>query len=155
MKVTTIPYRPFNSANRITLSFIFLRGLSESVRRHPPVRIHLVKIKVEGKQVTSRKTLSSGISRMIKRRDERHYMHREKAFKREHYTEPFGRLHFWNSIHMLILINRVVVVYPVFVLFIDIIYMYIFILTADGWKFEILISLFELEISLKFRISSH
>lgn len=43
---------------------------------------------------------------------------------------------------MLISINRVVI-YPVFVSYIDI---NIFISTADGWKFEILISLFELEI---------
>lgn len=59
----------------------FLRGLSESICRHPPVRIHLAKIELEGKRATSRKTPSSGISRMIKKRNETHYMHREKALE--------------------------------------------------------------------------
>lgn len=69
----------------------FLRILSESVRRHPPVRELVSHIfnedqGEEGKQATSRKTPSSGISGMIKRRNETHYMHREdEAFEREHY----------------------------------------------------------------------
>lgn len=73
----------FDSANRIILPQIFCESyLKVFVDTHLfASRSHTFSEDRDGKEATSRKTPSSGISRMIKRRNETHYMHREKAFE--------------------------------------------------------------------------
>lgn len=154
MKVTTIPYRPFNSASRIILPRFFCESyLKAFVDTHLFASWSHTFSEDQGGGEASNEQKNTFVRHKQDKEAKRNALHasREGFWKRTLNrvvrTPIFMKFYSYADST----INRVVV-YPVLVLYMDI---NIFILTADGWKFEILISLFELEISSKFRISNH